>query len=221
MKQAMGWWFPDHERHLIDWMMHPGNRVDINGRPAYQGKKQLAALAAVARFRAAPPRVAIDVGGHIGLWSHNLVPAFQHVHAFEPVAMMRECFLQNVQAQNVTLHDVALGATSGGRVSMHTTTESTGDSWVKGDGDIPMFALDDLGLSEVDFIKVDCEGYEEKVLLGAVDLIQRDRPVIIVEQKRDMAARFGLEPMGAVKLLRGLGYVIHAEIGGDFIMVAG
>lgn len=218
MKCELNWWFPDHEKHLIDWMR--ANPMTINGRPAYQGKKQLAALAAVTRFKPGALRVAVDVGGHVGLWSYNLAPAFRQVHAFEPVAMMRECFLRNVEAHNVCLHDVALGAERGA-VSMHTTADSTGDSWVSGQGEIQMFALDDLALVEVDFIKIDCEGYEENVLRGAAQTIERDRPVIIVEQKRDMASRFGLEPLGAVKFLRSLGYVINAEIGGDFIMVAG
>lgn len=218
MKQALGWWFPDHERHLIEWMSAPGNAMPINGRPAYQGKKQLAALAAVTRFNDRPLRVAIDVGGHIGLWSYNLAPAFRQVHAFEPVAYLRECFAKNVQSENVTVHPVALGAAEGS-VSMHTTTESTGDSWVNGEGAIPMFTLDSFGLDEVDFIKIDCEGYEENVLRGAVKTIDCHRPVIIVEQKREMAKRFGLEPLGAVKFLRTMDYVINAEIGGDFIMV--
>lgn len=221
MKQVDGWWFPDHEKHLTEWMAHPKNRIVLNGRPAYQGKKQLAALAALTRFKDGPPRVAVDVGGHIGLWSFNLAPAFQQVHAFEPVKLMAECFERNVEAQNVTLHKVALGATHG-MVSMHTTEHSTGDSRVNGDGDIPMFPLDSFLLpgGPVDFIKIDCEGYEENVLRGAEATIARDRPVIIVEQKRDMASRFGLEPLGAVKFLRTLGYVINAEIGGDFVMVS-
>ena len=74
-----------------------------------------------------------------------------------------------------------------------------------------MVTLDSLQLTEVDFIKIDCEGYEENVLRGAVETIERDRPVIIVEQKRDMAtARFGLEPLGAVKFLQSLGYKVAA-----------
>jgi len=77
-----------------------------------------------------------------------------------------------------------------------------------------------VGLADVDFIKIDCEGYEENVLRGAIETIKRDRPVIIVEQKRDMAtARFGLEPLGAVKFLQSLGYQVAQEISGDYLMV--
>lgn len=219
MKQALGWWFPDHEKHLIEWMGDPANRVMLNGRVAYQGRKQQAALAAAHRFKGRELRTAIDVGGHIGLWSYNLAAAFDQVHAFEPVAYLRECFAQNVQAENVTVHPVALGAAEGS-VSMHTTADSTGDSWVKGEGDIPMYTLDSFSLTSVDLIKIDCEGYEELVLRGAEATIARDKPVIIVEQKRQMASRFGLQPLGAVKFLRTLGYVINAELGGDFIMAA-
>jgi len=208
------WWFPDHEQHLPQWMASPKARMILNGRPAYQGKKQQAALAAVRQHR-----TAIDVGGHIGLWSYNLAHAFQHVHAFEPVEAHRACFARNVEAVNVTLHACALGA-SEGRVSIHTAPTSTGDSWVKGGGDIPMVTLDSVGLADVDFIKIDCEGYEENVLRGAIETIKRDRPVIIVEQKRDMAtARFGLEPLGAVKFLQSLGYQVAQEISGDYLMV--
>ncbi len=218
MKQELGWWFPDHEQHLQAWMRSPKGYMVLNNRPSYQGKKQALALSFV-MDRATQPRVAVDVGGHIGLWSYNLAHAFQQVHAFEPVAAHRECFVKNVDKPNVTLHACALGREEGS-VSIHTAPTSTGDSWVKGGGGIPMVTLDSLGLTEVDFIKIDCEGYEENVLRGAVETIKRSRPVIIVEQKRDMAtARFGLEPLGAVKFLQGLGYKVAQEISGDYLMV--
>jgi len=57
------------------------------------------------------------------------------------------------------------------------------------------------------------------VLRGAAKTIEHWKPVIIVEQKRDMATRFGLQPLGAVEFLKGLGYKQAVELGGDFIMV--
>jgi hypothetical protein len=83
-----------------------------------------------------------------------------------------------------------------------------------------MITLDSLALDEVDFMKLDTEGYEENILRGAVETIKRCRPVIIVEQKRDMAeARFGLRPRGAVTFLESLGYKLVKEMSGDYIMV--
>ena len=220
MKFVDSWWFPDHEQHLPQWMATPKARMIINGRPAYQGKKQLAVLAAVAQTKPDwPPRTAVDVGGHIGLWSFNLAPAFLQVHAFEPVAAHRECFTRNVNAPNVTLHHCALGLAEGS-VSIKTAPTSSGDSWVSGAGEIPMHTLDSFQLVDVDLIKIDCEGYEENVLRGAVETIKRDRPVVMVEQKRDMAtSRFGLQPLGAVNFLLEMGYRVERELSGDYLVV--
>lgn len=45
VKKFGAWWLPAHEKHLQPWMEHPKNRdVVLNGRVAYQGRKQLAAL---------------------------------------------------------------------------------------------------------------------------------------------------------------------------------
>jgi FkbM family methyltransferase len=212
MKQVHGWAMPDHEAHLGPWMDQ--NRQLIHGRQAYQGKKQLAALAFCKQ-----KRVAIDVGGHVGLWSWNLSHEFEVVEAFEPVAEHRSCFMANlVGRSNVTLNAVALGAVPG-KISIKTENGSSGNSTVAGEGDIPMERLDSFEFEKIDFMKIDCEGYEENVLIGGVETILRCKPVIIVEQKRDMSAAYGFKPQGAVTWLQHLGYNMAKEISGDFIMV--
>jgi FkbM family methyltransferase len=212
MKQTHGWWWPDHEEHMIKWMDSPKNKVKLNGRWAYQGRKQIATLNTCVKRR----RV-IDVGGHVGLWAFNFAHSFDHVEAFEPVAAHRECFERNLEGRgNVNLHAVALGAKEGS-VSMWSEHGSSGNTQVRGDGDIPMRTLDSFGFTDVDLIKIDTEGFEENVLMGASVTIAKWHPVVIVEQKRDMATRFGCKPMGAVALLQDLGYAVAKEISGDFI----
>lgn len=219
MKKVDSWWFPDGEKHLPEWMANAKNRIILNGRPSYQGKKQIACVNTVNKYKRTT-RTAIDVGGHIGLWSFNLAAVFQHVLAFEPVAAHRECFTRNVEARNVELIPCALGKEEGS-VSIYTAPTSSGDSYVNGGGEIPLKTLDTFTLAHVDFIKIDCEGYEENVLRGAEHLLKTWKPVVCVEQKRDMAStRFGLAPLGAVKFLQTLGYGVEQEIGGDYIMVA-
>lgn len=219
MKFVDSWYFPDGETHLPQWMATPKARMIINGRPAYQGKKQLAAIAECGRLKRT--HVAIDVGGHIGLWSYNLGHTFGRVHAFEPVAAHRACFEKNMIPaidEKVILHACALGMHEG-RVSIKTAPTSSGDSWVSGDGDIPMHTLDSFGFEHVDLIKIDCEGYEENVLRGGMQTISTWRPVVMVEQKRDMASsRFGLQPLGAVQLLLDMGYTVAAELSGDYLL---
>lgn len=217
MKLVDGWNFPDHEQHLLEWMMDKNNRVKINDRSSYQGKKQLAALSLCDPNRRG---VAIDVGAHIGLWSWNLSHWFDKVESFEPVPAHQECFLMNMKGRsNWSLHTVALGDHED-TVSMYTGPASSGDTWVKGKGEILMRTLDSFAFIGVDFIKIDCEGYEEFVLRGGASTIALNRPVIVVEQKRDHATKFGLKPQGAVEyLVKEHAYKQANEMAGDFFMV--
>lgn len=212
MKKSLGWWWPEHEEHLIKWF-DTANPPIINGRTAYQGTKQLAVLKACRSFE-----TAVDVGAHVGLWSYNLARVFKYVVAFEPVPLHRECFMRNVEASNVVLHACALGAETG-RVAMKSDPVSSGDTRVVSGDAVDLLTLDSFGIRNVDLIKIDCEGFEENVIAGAVKTIREWAPTIIVEQKRDMARRFGLEPLGAVTRLKQMGYKVLQEISGDYIMV--
>jgi hypothetical protein len=68
-----------------------------------------------------------------------------------------------------------------------------------------------------DFLKIDTEGYEEFVLMGAERLLEY-KPCVIVEQKPKKAQKYGLQETGAVKMLRKLGAVQRKVITGDYIM---
>ena len=203
MEKANGWWFPDKESHLPKWLEEVKKKkqsVILNNREAYQGKKQVAAMAACKQFRNA-----IDIGGHVGLWSFNL----SH----------RDCFTKNVLAtrSNVTLHACALGSTEGS-VSMTTEKSSSGDTRIAGEGDIPMKTLDSFNLNDVDLIKIDCEGYELFVIEGGIETIKRCRPAIIVEQKPGHGEAYGLSDTEAVSFLKDMGYKLVKEMAGDYIL---
>lgn len=221
MKFYGGVYYPDHETHMIDWCEKHG--VSMFGRKAYQGKKQLATIDLCTKLGRLG--VAIDVGAHIGHWSMNLARHFAHVHAFEPVREHIDCFRMNVDAKNVTLHPIALGDHLG-TVSMKVEHGNTGNSSVLPSdqgGDIDLVTLDSMDeircLRLVDLIKIDTEGFEVQVLLGAEETIKEWRPVICVEQKRDMGAKYGNAPQQAVSLLQSWGYRVVSDMGGDFLMV--
>ena len=207
MKDVNGIWLPDHEVHLVEHFSNSGPY----GKWTYQANKLLEALKFVRGVSCA-----IDVGGHCGLWSKELVKMFDHVIAFEPVAEHRECYRLNVHG-NYTLHPVSLGETFG-TCSIHTTEGQSGDSWVDGEGDIPVRTLDSFEIEHVDFMKLDCEGYELFALKGGEDLIKRCKPVIIVEQKPGRGKKFGLHDTAAVTYLESLGYALKKVISGDYIL---
>ena len=216
MKLVDGWYWPDGEQHMLEWIADPKNRLILNGRPAYQGKKQQLAL-----YHCAPDRrrTMVDCGAHIGLWSYNFAHWFDRIEAFEPVSEHGICWQANMQTRQdeCSLHPYALGDRED-MVTIRVNPTSTGDSWVRGKGTVPMKTLDSFGFEEVDFIKVDAEGYEEFILRGAEFTLKHWKPAVCVEQKRDMATKFGLKPMGAVQYLIGMGYKVVGEISGDYIL---
>lgn len=215
MKQALGWWWPADEWEAIQWMSKPQNAYPMNGRPTYQGRKQAATLNHCPRHR-----VAVDIGSHIGLWAYNLAHEFAELVCFEPVKLHRECFEKNMGGlmQHVTLHACALGAEEG-TCTIVSRPGVSGDSQVRPGKEIPVKTLDSFGLVDVDLIKIDCEGFEGNVILGGERTIKRWMPTMVVEAKRDMAKRFGLEPQGSIKMLESWGYVVAEAIGGDYICV--
>lgn len=207
------WFFPDGETHLPEWMRNT-NKV-VNGRLSYQYGKYALAMPYVKN-----KRVCIDIGSHVGLWAFHMAHDFENVMCFEPVEEHRQCWAKNMNGlSNVTLYPCALGAEEG-MVSIECRTNgSSGDSQVSGDGGIKMYQLDIFEFDDVDFIKIDCEGYELEVLKGAIKTIERCSPVIIVEQKGNMIERYGSKKLGAVHFLEKIGYKIAQEVSGDYIMV--
>lgn len=210
MIKHQGIWLPDGEEHLVAWMNKSGGLVD--GKGTYQYKKLLKALEYAKRFR-----TALDIGAHVGLWSRMIAKRFQTLHAFEPVAAHRDCWAKNMEGEGGTLHACALGETPGS-IQMHTAPTSSGDSWVNGPGDIPLRRLDDFGLDDVDFIKIDCEGYELFVVRGGLETLRRCKPCIIIEQKPGHAKKFGLGQTEAIELLKAEGAVERICLAGDYIL---
>lgn len=213
MKQHQGVWLPDHEKHMIEWMDKNGEMVE--GRGTYQIKKLRAALGYVNNWR-----VAVDVGAHVGFWSMHLVKRFSAVIAFEPIAEHRTCFLSNVRGGVMVLNSCALGDMTGS-VKLTVPEGSSGGTHISGGGNIPMRTLDSFELVDVDFVKIDCEGYEDKVIEGARKTLLEWKPVVIVEQKDHiMKANFGT-PAGkhpAVELLQQMGAQVQKVISGDYIL---
>lgn len=223
MFQHQGVWLPDGEAHFPGWMDKHGEIVD--GRGTYQLKKWRACLPWIKDFR-----VAVDVGAHVGFWAHQMAQKFELVHCFEPVSEFRYCLFENMKwAANFVVHPEALGAKPG-RVVMKTPALDggidSGGTHVEraaavNDEDpavVEMRALDSYGFEKLDFLKLDCEGYEEQVLLGATMTLHRWKPCVIVEQKpHKLKPNFGIDGTPACDLLRRMGAKQRAVISGDYI----
>lgn len=158
-------------------------------------------------------RTAIDVGCRMGEFSRFLQHDFDRLYAFDAAVHPR--FTSNVKLEHVTAFECALGD-SVGEIEM----AGGGHAQIAGKmRKVPVFRLDDFGLRDVDFVKIDVEGYERRVILGGLETITRDRPMIVVEQN-DVRLP-DEEPFAAKKLLEELGYRQAAvcKRGWDHVMV--
>ena len=147
----------------------------------------------VYRRFARPGTCAIDVGANLGM--HSLVLAAcvgdgGKVHAFEPVPSICDRMEENLKLNGVTnveLHKEAMGSFSGDVVfDANPTDFNVGKGRVTPQGDItvPIGTIDDrLGslTQPVSVVKIDTEGHELEVLKGAVDLLSKHRPAVLIE----------------------------------------
>jgi FkbM family methyltransferase len=57
---------------------------------------------------------------------------------------------------------------------------------------VPVVTLDtELAKTPVSLMKIDCEGYELKILQGAREVLRRDRPVLLIEVHPQFLPQFG------------------------------
>jgi FkbM family methyltransferase len=160
-------------------------------------------------------RTALDIGAHIGLWSRNLAPRFTSVVAFEPVKENAECFRQNTNTlSNVSLFELAVGdqrATVELELPPHGANSGMHHVAKVVDAESSLFAaqmvaIDALAIKDIDLIKIDVEGFEGRVIRGAIETIQRDRPVIAYEDNGLGAKYYGVDWVNPEFILRALNY---------------
>jgi FkbM family methyltransferase len=129
---------------------------------------------------------AIDVGAHCGFWTWDMAQRFKTVKAFEPVPSTFQCLIRNVaEFDNVICHNLAVGhVPCKARVRNDKNRPgNSGSNYMVPDptGDVSMITLDELNFPACDFLKIDVEGFELRVLEGARQLLKRCKPVISME----------------------------------------
>lgn len=208
MNKVHGVYLPDGDTHFAR-MMNKAPRQLLDGQPVgvYQYAKLEAALSHVKSFR-----LALDIGAHVGFWSMWLERKFDSVHAFEPSQLHAKCWRQNVKS--AVLHECALGSETGS-AGISGDPGNTGKTYIDGAGSVDVLRLDDFDFQNVDFVKIDVEGYEAAVIDGGAETLLRDRPIIIVESN-GQHDRYGLED--PVKCLEKMGACVIDALGKDFVL---
>jgi FkbM family methyltransferase len=141
-----------------------------------------------------PKGVIVDCGAHIGLFTlrclRNLNATF--VLAVEPNPLHTRLLRANLSMNRVVDRFMIVEAAAGpsnGEIKLYLDNLSSRSSVVKKTTRsvyVRQVKLDDLArLGKVDFIKIDVEGAELEVLKGASELIERDKPVLVIETSRE------------------------------------
>lgn len=173
-------------------------------KPGKNREEKLAYLDAALKYVTGFRR-AIDAGAHVGYWSKAMAEKFENVQAAEPWPDNQVKWLKNLEGyKNAKLFCGALGDK---RQMVRMDGEGHSKHYAVPDESaaVEMRMIDEWGFDDVDFIKVDCEGADTLVLMGARETILRCAPVIIVEHHTPFLERYGLEEGAPLRFLESLG----------------
>jgi len=225
-----------HASPLVTASMRQGHRlildarVQSQSRAAFSGNYDNADVEILCGLMKAGT-VALDVGANVGFYTVPLGCAARivgaRVIAFEPLPANYRRLVQNVELNGlkdtVELHMTGLSAAAGtAELCLREDFEGGGEvgnaSLIIGDGldarfgriSVDLTPLDDLwpelALASLDIVKIDIEGHEADFLRGAREILERFRPVILMEVNRWFYRRRGMDFDRAIPELLPRGY---------------
>jgi FkbM family methyltransferase len=209
------------ELHGVRWDLDLTEMVDFN--IFYLKSYERFTSRRIMQF-ARPGGTFIDVGANIGYFTMRAARQLGvngHVHAFEPMRRAYDRLVRHVtlnHLDNVTTHRLIVTDRSRG-----PQTVTFRNSWKmfgaapepQAPEQIETVSLDDyaprLGLSRLDVMKIDVDGYEYKVLQGARETLRRFGPALVLEIGGYTMNAVGDSVADLVGLLEGLGYRFYSE----------
>lgn len=145
-------------------------------------------------------KVILDIGSNVGDFSKKIIEntSYKHIHLFEPVKKYfeksKEILGKNV---NLSFHNIALGSID--EVKKIYICKQGNDGW-NTLLDVDPYQYDNFyehmdneyvsvkkldnylsDIDQIDFIKIDVEGFEAEVLEGSFELIKKFKPYILIE----------------------------------------
>jgi len=171
-----------------------------------------------------PGDCVLDVGANLGYFSlvaAELVGPAGCVHAFEPAPQVLPLLQENARLNpqaNLQVHGVAVSDCCGQTRFFAAPRGRSGYSSIRDLGaetsvisTVPTITLDALlpQLPPVRLVKIDVEGAELRVLRGMRQLIDRDRPFLIVEVDDGFLRQLGADASRLCAFLTQAGYKLH------------
>ena len=150
----------------------------------------------------------IDIGAHVGFFTDetlSIAPEDGH-YAFEPIPELAK-LLKKKYANKVKVYDIALSDRKGMTVFKFVESNPGYSGLKERKYDRPNEIVKDIVVKtdlldeiipsgeKIDFIKIDVEGAELQVLKGGMELIRRNKPVIIFEHGLGAADCYNTKPV--------------------------
>jgi len=173
--------------------------------------------------------VVLEAGCHIGSHSIKLSKLSKKLYCFEPLKQSNEVLMLNLNNNNCDntilsnkgLSDeigtsyfdwIPIGNLGGSGLVNNPMGNPGHPSWLSKEDEkynIDLTTIDSLNLDQLDFMKLDVEGYEPKVLLGGINTIKKYRPIITLESWSNHFGGLDFEyTKNQFKMLLDLNYII-------------
>lgn len=172
-----------------------------------------------------PGMTAIDIGANLGIYAlpmARLVGPSGRVFAYEPASEPRRLLQRSVElneATNLSVCDAALSdGVREGQLGLSSSSEANSLN-LAGPGErVPVSCLDvedsQRDWLAPDFVKIDAEGEEERILKGGKSFFARHSPLVMFEVRAGREVNEGLRAA-----FRAVGYGIFRLLPGEPILV--
>ncbi|MBI2464516.1 FkbM family methyltransferase [Candidatus Shapirobacteria bacterium] len=169
---GMDFWYREDDRYI-------GQRIALGKYEEYETMLMQHQLKDV--------EVVVDVGANIGYYTLLMASMAKRVYALEPDKECFEILKKNVEEnnlKNVVILNVAAGAKKEIK-NLIKDIENMGNSHLGDEKGVEVKCerLEQILINEhkIDLIKIDTQGWEPAVIVGAKKIIERDKPTLFLE----------------------------------------
>ena len=164
----------------------------------------------------------VDIGASYGWLTAPFAKLFDKVEAFEMRSDVFGCLEHNTKGyKNINIYNFGLSDVSGEKNFNLKKDTGTSNITEKDTNNIcNVKLLDEFNFESVDLIKIDVEGHELEVIKGALNTIEKNKPVLVIEIHPHADRTSFLKRQIIFKTLKYYGYEIEDVRRHDFVFIS-
>jgi len=155
-----------------------------------------------------PNDIVFDIGAYVGdssIFFSSYIGKKGKIYSFEPIKANFNLLLQNIELNNLkdVIIPINMGCADKSGFTGAISTKS-GASWAflsgnDGNERVELISIDDFvdsnDISKLDLIKIDAEGAEYNIILGAKETIERFKPKMVICLYHNTSDLFSIPPL--------------------------